>query len=240
MPLRKSFLQNKFKASDEAFSAKSAKNMTQLKKKWVFKELVTSGDDAQELMAYAIYKVKKNQLAEARRTQGWDEESIQQELDRFHEITLQVGLEDYRIKAQALFLEVMQGAAEHVTPYYEAEIKKLKKEHSEAVKRLKSQINDLRNNAVKHYIEKVDEYNLSQKTWQDRYLIRPIKWAFSGLPGILASAFTLGVIVAVMGYFAGPEKRALIISEGAKNVLEILAPNQVVPGVPQLSNKPAD
>ncbi|WP_417028169.1 hypothetical protein, partial [Citrobacter sp.] len=96
--------------------------MTQLKKKWVFKELVTSGDDAQELMAYAIYKVKKNQLAELRRTQGWNEESIQEELDKFHEITLQVGLEDYRIKAQALFLEVMQGAAEHVTPYYQEEI----------------------------------------------------------------------------------------------------------------------
>lgn len=211
--------------------------MTQLKKKWVFKELVTSGDDAQELMAYAIYKVKKNQLAEARRSQGWNEEMIQDELDNFHEITLQVGLDDYRTKAQALFLEVTQGAAEHVTPFYQDEIEKLKKEHTEAIRRLKSQINDLRNNAVKHYIEKVDEYNLSQKTWQDRYLIRPLKWAFSGLPGILASAFTLGVIVAIMGYFAGPEKRTLIISEGAKNILEILAPHQIVPGVPELSNK---
>ncbi|EKN5936154.1 hypothetical protein DVQ01_05245 [Yersinia enterocolitica] len=214
--------------------------MTQQKKEWVFKALVTSGDDAQELMAYAIYKVKKNQLAEARRNQGWSEELIQEELDKFHEITLQVGLEDYRMKAQALFLEVMQGAAEHVTPFYEAEIKKLKKEHDEAIKRLKAQIDDLRNNAVKHYIEKVDEYNLSQKTWQDRYFIRPLKWAFSGLPSILASAFTLGVIVAIMGYFAGPEKRTLIISEGTKNILEILAPNQIVPGAPDLSKKNTD
>ncbi|CAI8800085.1 hypothetical protein [Kosakonia quasisacchari] len=214
--------------------------MTQNIKKWVFKELVTSGDDAQELMAYAIYKVKKNQLAEARRSQGWSEVLIQAELDKFHEITLQVGLEDYRIKAQALFLEVMQGAAEHVTPFYEKEIEKLKKEHEETVKRLKSQINDLRNNAVKHYIAKVDEYNLSQKSWQDRYLIRPIKWAFSGLPGIFASAFTLGVIVAIMGYFAGPEKRALIISEGAKNVLEILAPKQILPISTDISNKNTD
>ncbi|MEB7938947.1 MULTISPECIES: hypothetical protein [Escherichia] len=214
--------------------------MTQLKKKWVFKELVTSGDDAQELMAYAIYKVKKNQLAEARRSQGWSEEKIQEELDKFHEITLQVGLEDYRSKAQALFLEVMQGAAEHVTPYYEKEIEKLKKEHDEAIKRLNSQIKDLRNNAVKHYIEKVEEYNLSQKTWQERYLIRPIKWAFSGLPGIFASAFTLGVIVAIMGYFAGPEKRTLIIYEGAKNILEILAPNKLIPGMPELSKKEVD
>ncbi|OKB67154.1 hypothetical protein BHU62_08855 [Serratia marcescens] len=211
--------------------------MTQLKERWVFKELVTSGDDAQELMAYAIYKVKKNQLAETRRSQGWTEESIQDELDRFHEITLQVGLDDYRTKAQALFLEVTQGAAEHVTPFYQAEIEKLKKEHNDAIKRLKSQISDLRNNAVKHYMEKVDEYNLSQKTWKDRYLIRPVKWAFSGLPGIFASAFTLGVIVAVMGYFAGPEKRTLIISEGAKNVLELLAPNQVVPGLPESLDK---
>lgn len=214
--------------------------MTQLKKKWVFKELVTSGDDAQELMAYAIYKVKKNQLAEARRSQGWSEDKIQEELDKFHEITLQVGLEDYRIKAQALFLEVMQGAAEHVTPYYQKEIEKLKKEHAEAIRRLKSQINDLRNNAVKHYIEKVEEYNLSQKTWKDLYLIRPIKWAFSGLPGIFASVFTLGVIVAVMGYFAGPEKRALIISEGARNILEIVAPNKLVSGMPELSKKEVD
>ncbi|WP_145559297.1 hypothetical protein [Yersinia bercovieri] len=214
--------------------------MTQSKKKWVFNELVTSGDDAQELMAYAIYKVKKNQLAETRRNQGWSEKLIQEELDKFHEITLQVGLEDYRIKAQALFLEVMKGAAEHVTPLYEAETNKLKKEHSEAIKKLKSQIDDLRSNAVKRYIEKVNEYNLSQKTWQERYLIRPLKWAFSGLPGILASAFTLGVIVAIMGYFAGPEKRTLIISEGTKNILEILAPNQIVPGAPDLSKKNTD
>ncbi|EJD6080704.1 hypothetical protein M0L39_RS09615 [Providencia rettgeri] len=214
--------------------------MTQLKKKWVFKELVTSGDDAQELMAYAIYKVKKNQLAEMRRSQGWDEESIQDELDKFHEITLQVGLDDYRSKAQTLFLEVTKGAAEHVTPYYQSEIEKLKKEHSENIKRLKSQISDLRNNAVSHYIEKVNEYNLSQKTWQDRYLFRPLKWAFSGLPSIFASALTLGVIVAIMGYFAGPETRSVIINEGAKNILEVLAPNQIIPGIPETPKKNTD
>lgn len=210
--------------------------MTQHTKRWVFQELVSSASDPQELMAYAIYKLKKNQLAEARRSQGWTEAKIDEELERFHEITLQVGLDDYRAKAQELFLEVTQGAAEHVTPYYEKEIEKLKKEHTESVKRLKSQINDLRNNAVKHYIEKVDEYNLSQKTWQDKYIYRPLKWAFSGLPGIFASAFTLGVIVAVMGYFAGPEKRSQIISDGAKNVLEILAPQQLIPGAPSLKN----
>lgn len=72
--------------------------------KFVFTALVNDKDQPLELMAYAIYKADKNELAESYEAQGQNSAFIDAELKRFHDHVLNSTsvLANYHVRARAL------------------------------------------------------------------------------------------------------------------------------------------
>lgn len=58
------------------------------KKRWVFEALVRDEEDVQGLIAYALYKKSKHELATSLRQQGKSEEEIQKAVGDFHDNVL--------------------------------------------------------------------------------------------------------------------------------------------------------
>ncbi|NIE72780.1 hypothetical protein [Pantoea sp. Acro-807] len=73
-------------------------------KKYVFTALVTDKDQPLDLMAYAIYKADKNEIAESLGLAGKSDEEIDAELQRFHDLVLNSPslISNYSVRARAL------------------------------------------------------------------------------------------------------------------------------------------
>ncbi|KFW99663.1 hypothetical protein [Pectobacterium carotovorum] len=60
--------------------------MSQQPKRWVFSELVKDPNDPEQLIAYAMYKGDKDELAvKSRQERGLSEAQIEKELQQFHD-----------------------------------------------------------------------------------------------------------------------------------------------------------
>lgn len=74
-------------------------------KKWVFAEMVKGEQDTVGLIAYALYKYRKHQLAHSLLEKGESDESIRQQMQIFHDQTLlSSGIQTYQDKAK-VFLD---------------------------------------------------------------------------------------------------------------------------------------
>lgn len=84
-----------------------------MQKKWVFSSLVTKDDDVVGLIAYALYKHRKDELARGLRAQGKDEEEISTELVHYHDnmVNQQSQLNDWREKASQIIAAIAKDAS---------------------------------------------------------------------------------------------------------------------------------
>lgn len=163
--------------------------------KWVFETLVQDEQDAVGLIAYALYKNKKHNLAKKLRLDKRSELDIANQVKIFHDHTLHNQTDDYLDKA-TIFLDGMfkkVEAAEKVK--YDAEIAKLKASYESKERQLIKECDTKIKKERKNFIANVNAYDKDKKHFVDR----AFAWIISGIPGAIASfvlsAFLIGASV---------------------------------------------
>lgn len=86
------------------------------RKNYVFTALVKDKKNPLELMAYAIYKADKNEIAESLNAQQIPAQAIDEEIKKSHDLVLNSPtiLLNYRVRARALGVELLKGMKEDI------------------------------------------------------------------------------------------------------------------------------
>lgn len=100
-------------------------------KKWVFTELVQDSDEPEQLIAYAMYKADKDDLAIQCRARLLPEADIVVELTSFHDSIAysERRLQDYRDKAKRAVDQLVSSVSERVAAAYDQTIATMTDEH---------------------------------------------------------------------------------------------------------------
>lgn len=178
-----------------------------LTKKWVFESLVTDNKDAIGLIAYALYKHKKHTLATSLRKQGKGEDYIQQQVQTFHDQTLQNNsLGDYRERAKNFLDEIFDELEEIISADYKKEKAKLEKQHQNALKNQKAKI-----------LKNMREYQTENKSPLEKLGL----WLLSGIPGIVSSFIITCFILGASMLLVSEDRRQEVFAELASKYLGI-------------------
>lgn len=176
-----------------------------MNKKWVFGALVSDDKDAIGLIAYALYKHKKHTLATALRREGKTEDYIQQQVQIFHDQTLQNdSLNDYREKATNFLDEIFSKLEQDIEDRYEKEKAQLKKDHVNAIKKEKQKL-----------IKNIEEFKYANRAWYEKLGL----WLLSGIPGIVSSFVVTTLIIGSAVLFVPEQKKQEIFEDLIKNYL---------------------
>ncbi len=194
-------------------------------KKWVFESLVTDDKDAIGLIAYALYKHKKHTLATSLRKEGKDEDHIQQQVQTFHDQTLQNNsLTDYREKAKNFLDEIFDELEEIISADFKKEKAKLEKQHQNAIKNQKAKI-----------LKSMREYQTANKSPLEKLGL----WLLSGVPGIVSSFVITCFILGASMFLVSEDRRQEVFAELASKYLGISQnTSQTQPAKPNVSPKP--
>lgn len=167
-------------------------------KKWVFEALVKDDQDSIGLIAYALYKHKKHTLATSLRSEGKDEEHIQQQVQTFHDQTLQNNsLDDYREKAKNFLDKIFDELEENISARFEKEKAQLEKQHKK----------DLANEK-RSLLQKIKNYQHANRAWYEK----AGTWLLSGIPGIVSSFLVTCLIIGASVLFIPEDKRQAMLT----------------------------
>lgn len=162
-------------------------------RKWVFESLVNNDQDSIGLIAYALYKHKKHTLATSLRQAGNDEDYIQQQVQTFHDQTLQNNsLEDYREKAKNFLNKIFQEIEEDISAKFEKEIAQVEKQHKKEL-----------TNEKRKLFKNIKEYQHANRAWYEKLGA----WLLSGIPGIVSSFLVTCLIIGASILFISEDKR---------------------------------
>ncbi|WP_210467523.1 hypothetical protein [Vibrio crassostreae] len=179
-------------------------------KKWVFNLLVKSPNDSIGLLAYALYKYRKADLAENLRKSGKTDKEIATQLSSFHENTVnsESTLEDFRVKAKELVFQMGDAAGNAMykdtlqkLEVREQELKKLEQEFTKE----KTKFDEtLKKAKTKQRNELIDQLKAAvQNTPPKSKSTRFKDWIVGGAAGIAAQVLllviTLGCLTIVSG-----------------------------------------
>lgn len=176
-----------------------------MNKKWVFASLVNNDRDAIGLIAYALYKHKKHTLATSLRQEGRGEDYIQQQVQTFHDQTLQNNsLNDYREKATNFLNEIFSKLEQNIKDSYEKEKAQLQKDHANAIKKEKQKL-----------IKNIEEFKYANRAWYEKLGL----WLLSGIPGLISSFLITALIIGAAVLFVPEQKKQEIFESLIKNYL---------------------
>lgn len=193
-------------------------------KKWVFESLVKDDKDSIGLIAYALYKNKKHTLATSLRNKGKDESHIQQQVQTFHDQTLQNNsLDDYREKAKNFLDKIFNELEEDIKARYEKEKTQLGKEHANNLKKEKAKL-----------IKNIREFQHANRSWYEKLGA----WLLSGIPGIVSSFLVTSLIIGASVLLVSESKRQEVLTELWAKYLGISQPVKNQPAQPNASPKP--
>ena len=191
-------------------------------KKWVFTELVQDSDEPEQLIAYAMYKADKDDLAIQCRARLLPEADIVVELTRFHDSIAysERRLQDYRDKAKRAVDQLVGSVSERVADAYDQTIATMTNDH---------QI-DLQEK-WKKWGEDAALYSahLKQPVWYTRFGKGILSWLGGGVSGLLATAISTLLIVGAVSLFT-PSVRDTA-RDSLKGVVDTLIPETPIPGV---------
>ncbi|EMF0787369.1 hypothetical protein [Klebsiella huaxiensis] len=152
-------------------------------KKWVFSELVKDSNDLSQLIAYAIYKADKDDMANSMRSNAKTEPEIQVKLDDFHDsvATTPRLLQNYQNRAETLMRSVANDIANKAKLQATQQIDAIKAEHIKALKKESTK-------AVDEYHKKIKQNAVETQTR------RGWLWDFtvSGFSGVWATFLLIG------------------------------------------------
>lgn len=206
--------------------------MIEQQKQWVFTELVKDPNNIEQLISYTIYKGFKNEIADNARKMGKTEDEINEELAKYHNycISSQKQLDVFRDKAKNTLDAYIFTANHNMTKRFNAEIIKIKnhydKELELAQKKLKiaekKALNKLSKGAVL-YSQKIKE---PEHLWDKilDLLWRLMKFLFSGVPKLFATAFSGGLMFTI--YTAFDEDATTGLRKGLYKIVDMTVPGK--------------
>ncbi|MEW5290707.1 hypothetical protein ABW286_16225 [Erwinia papayae] len=191
-------------------------------KKWVFTELVQDSDEPEQLIAYAMYKADKDDLARQCRARLLSESDIVNKLTSFHENIAYSDrrLQDYRDKAKRAVNQLVDSVSERVGAAYDQKIAAMMDNHQ----------SDLQEK-WKKWGEDAALYSayLTQPVWYIRLGKGFLSWLSGGISGLVATAISTLLIVGAVSLFT-PSVRDTA-RDSLKGVIDTLIPETPVPGV---------
>ncbi|GAB2200886.1 hypothetical protein [Sessilibacter sp. MAH4] len=196
-----------------------------MNKKWVFESLVKDDKDAIGLIAYALYKHKKHNLANNLRADGASDVQIEQQVKTFHDqALLSDSLNDYREMAVTYFDALISEAEEKYNEKqrlqkkaHEDKVKSLKLLHEKEIKNLNTKhINELKRQEA-NLLKKIKEYSLTHKSVFEKL----VHWLFSGIPSTISTFLLTALFLGSVLFFTSEEKRKEVFSEFASKYISI-------------------
>lgn len=191
-------------------------------KKWVFTELVQGADEPEQLIAYAMYKADKDDLATQCRARLLPEADIVAELTSFHDSIAYSDrrLQDYRDKAKRAVDQLVGSVSKRVAAAYDQTIAAMKDGHQL----------DLREK-WKTWGENAALYSahLAQPVWYIRLGKGVLSWLGGGISSLLATVISTLIIVGAVSLFT-PSVRDTA-RDSLKGVVDTLIPATPIPDV---------
>ncbi|NRD74487.1 hypothetical protein HQQ94_14830 [Shewanella sp. VB17] len=187
-------------------------------KKWVFNALVQSNNDPIGLLAYALYKFRKDEIAKALGNKGKSGPEIAKRLENFHDDTLcsQTALDDFRSKAIRMANLIGETLSKETIEEYqnkstilEQDRKQLEKEQNEFNKILSKEQTKLKNELLDKFKTVVNDTPKKSNTR------KCIDWIAGGFSGIVAQIIVLVFTFGVLSIYTGSsEKLAKSFAQG--------------------------
>lgn len=191
-------------------------------KKWMFTELVQNPDDPEQLIAYAMYKADKDDLATQCHARQVSEEGIVAELTSFHDSIAYSDrrLQDYRDKARRTVDQLAGRVSDRVAAVYDQRISMMTNNHQLD---LQEKWKTWGENAALY------SAHLMRPAWYVRAGKDILSWLGGGVSGLLATAISTLLIVGILSLFT-PSVRDTA-RDALKDVVDILIPATPVAGV---------
>lgn len=191
-------------------------------KKWVFTELVQDSDEPEQLIAYAMYKADKDDLAVQCRARQVPEAEIVDKLTSFHDSIAYSDrrLQDYRDKAKRAVDQLVDSVSERVGAAYDQTIAAMTDNHQTELQE-----------KWKRWGQEAALYSthLAQPVWYTRLWKGILSWLGGGLSGLIATAISTLLIVGAVSLFT-PSVRDTA-RDSLKGVVDTLIPETPIPGV---------
>lgn len=154
-------------------------------RKWVFTELVRDANDPSQLIAYAIYKADKDDMANSMRVDHKTELEIQAALDAFHDSVASTPrlLANYRQKSETVITSLVVNIANDTEAKLNKQIDKIKAENASALAKEGKK-------AVEEYHKKIKQSTASKQTklgWLGEFTI-------SGFSGVWATLLVISLV----------------------------------------------
>lgn len=190
--------------------------MNQQKKEWVFTKLVQDPNNIEQLLSYAVYKGFKDEIAQTARNANKTELQIEAELTQYHDQCLQSEKQLAVFKSDAK--AILTGYTERVNNVlFERFSKALNKhldEKNKTIEDLNKKLKSAEKTALKNLMEGAEEYRKKINKPTGLGIVKAYSWAFikylfSGVPKLIATAFSLGLMFAIYASFTGDGTTAL-------------------------------
>lgn len=185
-----------------------------LAKKWVFKQFVSNNKDWIGLVAYALYKSDKSDLAAKLRSENVSEEKIAQEVANFHDhlVHQQDRIQAYKDQAISLFSKVFSDQEQEIQARHKAEIDLLNNQHKSELKKERERI-----------YKKIKDFPGSDKTWWAMVGA----WLSDGVKGVLATSLVSALLIGFLVLLTSDVTRSEIIAKVVKEIIQVdVASNQ--------------
>ena len=177
-------------------------------KKWVYESLVQNDRDAVGLIAYALYKERKHNLAKSLREEGNNEADIQARVETFHDQTLQSkALDDYRDRATEFLDRLVSQMENGIRQHYEKQFSELEKKAEKEKADLKKKFTkDLKSHKAS-FLRQVKAYQIANRGVFERLW----SWLISGIPSTLSSIFLTCLMLGGMLFMVDKQDRNQVL-----------------------------
>ncbi|EGT4354616.1 hypothetical protein ACM917_003961 [Cronobacter sakazakii] len=185
--------------------------MAQQSKKWVFTELVKDPNNIEQLISYAIYKGFKDEIARNARAAGKTEPEIETELMAYHDQCLQSPkqLEVFRKSAK----DTLDGYITRVNGELESRLNTIfaqqEADYQKQIKALEKDKKAAEKTALKQLLAGAEKYSkqvtkpVGAVEHIQKYGKAFLKFMFSGVPKLFATAFSVSLMFAIYGWASG-------------------------------------
>ncbi|MEN4542472.1 hypothetical protein [Pantoea agglomerans] len=208
--------------------------MSQENKKWVFTELVKDPNNIEQLISYAIYKGFKDEKAQSLRKENKSEAEIEDELVKYHDhcLTSPKQLDVFRGKASQIVGGYVAAANSVLQTRANAEFAKFEAERKKDIAALEKKAKDAEKAALKKLMSGAEQYSKlikkpvgffeTSKAWGWAL----IKFLFSGVPKLFATAFSIGLLFSLYGFINGDAITGL--RKGLYKTIDLTVPGERV------------
>ena len=208
--------------------------MTQQTKKWIFTELVKDPNNIEQLLSYAVYKGFKDEIARNARAAGKKEYEIEAELAAYHDQCLKSPrqLQVFKRSAQEILDGYVSGVNNELQTRLETIFEQQENIYQNQIKALQKEKDEANKKAIKQLVKGAEKYSKQIKKpvgfWEcaQVYGIAILKFLFSGVPKLFATAFSIGLLFAIWGLFNGDAVTGL--RKGLYKMVDITVPGEKV------------